>query len=82
MPGVATASLASRANILPHSLATFDASRHLCIGGLIFSEQAIVVVLKWCKTLQDRAKVATISISALGQSKPCPWRALREMLYF
>ena len=39
-----------------------------------------MVVLKWSKTLQDRVKVATISISALGQSKLCPWRALREML--
>ena len=67
-------------NILPHTVAIFDASRHLCTGDLIFSEQAIVVVLKWSKTLQDRAKVATISISALGQSKLCPWRALREML--
>ena len=38
------------------------------------------MVLKWSKTLQDRAKVVTISISALGQSKLCPWRALREML--
>ena len=67
-------------NILPHSLATFDASRHLCIGDLIFSEQVIVVILKWSKTLQDRAKVATISISALGQSKLCPWRALGRCL--
>ena len=67
-------------NMLPHSVATFDASRHLCIGDLIFLEQVIVVVLKWSKTLQDRAKVATIFTSALGQSKLCPWGALREML--
>ena len=49
------------------------------MGDLIFSDQAIVVVVKWSKTLQDRAKVATISISALGQSKLCPWRALKDM---
>ena len=67
-------------NILPHTTATFDPSRHLCVGDLIFSDQAVVVVLKWSKTLQDRVKVATISISALGQSKLCPWRALRDML--
>ena len=66
-------------NILPHTVATFDSSRHLCMGDLIFSDQAIVVVVKWSKTLQDRAKVATISISALGQSKLCPWRALKDM---
>ena len=50
------------------------------IGDLFFSEKAVVVVIKWSKTLQDRAKVATISISTLGQSKLCPWRTLSEML--
>ena len=39
-----------------------------------------MVVLKWSKTLQNRAKIATISILALGQSTLCPWRALRETL--
>ena len=39
-----------------------------------------MVVLKWSKTLQDGAKFTTIPISALGQSKLCPWRALKEML--
>ena len=32
------------------------------------------------KTMQDSAKVTNISISALGQSQLCPWRALKEML--
>ena len=67
-------------NILPHTVATFDGSRHLCVGDLIFSDQAIVVVLKWSKTMQGRARIATISISALGHSRLCPWTALKDML--
>ena len=67
-------------NILSHTVSIFDASRHLCIGYLSFSQQAVVVVFKWSKTLPDRAKVATISLSALGQSTLCPWRALGEKL--
>ena len=31
--------------------------------------------------MQDRARVTTISISALGHSRLCPWRALKDMLY-
>ena len=56
-------------NILSHTKSTFHASRHLCIGDLIFSQEVVVVVVKWSKTMQDRAKVSTISIPALSQSR-------------
>ena len=55
-------------NILPHSAAQFDSSRHLCKGDLYFAENSVVIVLKWSKTSQDRKKVATVTIPALGSS--------------
>ena len=61
-------------NILPHTINSFDASRHLCIV------DRMPLVVKWSKTMQDRAKVAAISLSALGRSQPCPWKVLKAML--
>ena len=41
-----------------------------------------MVVIKWSKALQDRAKVATVSSPALGLSLLCPWTAIENMLLF
>ena len=39
-------------NIAPHSLTSFDSSRHLCAGDLIFTKKFLKVILKWSKTIQ------------------------------
>ena len=67
-------------SILPHSLTTFDRTRHLCIGDIIFSDQGAVIVVKWTKTLQDRCKVASVSLPNLGASVLCPIAALKLLL--
>ena len=69
-------------SILPHSLAIFDKTRHLCVGDIIFSQQNAVAVVKWTKTLQDRCKVASVSLPNLGASLLCPIAALKKMLDF
>ena len=66
-------------NILPHSVKNFDISRQLCRGDLIFSQNSVVIIIKWSKTLQDRRNVATVTIPALGTSMVCPVKALRDM---
>ena len=68
-------------NILPHSAAQFDSSRHLCKGDLISSANSVVIIIKWSKTLQDRKKVATVTIPALGASPLCPLNALKKLLH-
>ena len=42
----------------------------------------MVVVVKWSKTMQGRAKVTTLSVLVLGQSHLCPWKALMVMFTF
>ena len=58
-------------NILPHSVASIDVSRHF------FSELGATVLIKWSKTLQDRTETRTIAIPALGI---CPIIAIKAML--
>ena len=66
-------------NILPHTMATFDITRQLCRGDLIFSPDTITVLIKWSKTLQNRTDTTTICIPALGTSPLCPYRAMALM---
>ena len=51
----------------------------MCKGDLILGESC-VIILKWSKTLQDRQKVTTVTIPALGASVLCPYKALITLL--
>ena len=66
-------------NILPHSVSTFDNSRQLCRGDVIFGQSKAVIVVKWSKTLQNRSKTATVSIPVLPHLPLCPVAALLAM---
>ena len=67
-------------NLLPHSRTSFDPTRQLCRGDLIFSSDTITVIIKWSKTIQNRRNTTTISVPALGRSPLCPYSAVRLML--
>ena len=68
-------------NVLPHSINTFDNTRHLARGDVIFSQDGALILIKWSKTIQDRKNFATIAIPDLGASSLCPIKALRLMFH-
>ena len=41
-------------NILPHTITSFDPTRQLCRGDVIFGQQHATIIVTWSKTLQDR----------------------------
>ena len=65
-------------NISPHSVASFDSSRHLTISDVFFTSKFLKIIIKWSKTLQTRDKVQVISLPRLKGSPICPHRALKE----
>ena len=67
------------ANVLPHSSAKFDVTRHLTRGDVIFGHQVCTVIVKWSKTLQDRKEITTVTLDVLGSSTLCPVSALKFM---
>ena len=67
-------------NLLPHSRSSFDPTRQLCRGDLIFSSDTSTVIIKWSETIQSRRNTTTICIPALGRSPLCPFKAIRLML--
>ena len=67
-------------NLLPHSRASFDPTRQLCRGDLIFSSDTITVIIKWSKIIQNHRNTTTICIPALGRSPLCPFKAICLML--
>ena len=67
-------------NILPHSVATFDNTRHLARGDFIRSGEGAVLLLNWSKTIQDRKSTVTIPLPSLGNSPLCPIKAINLMI--
>ena len=66
-------------NLAPHSLATFDHTRHLTGQDLFFSHKMVKVMVKWTKTLQNRDTVQVICLPKLKNSVICPFRALKAL---
>ena len=69
-------------NIVPHSSASFDISRHLTREDLKFSDSFAIIIVKFAKTIQFRDRIAHISIPALPGSMLCPVTALENMLAY
>ena len=66
-------------NLLPHTPNTFDITRHLARGDIIFTSFGAIVIIKWSKTMQNRKDTCTIAIPSLGRSEICPVNALKTM---
>ena len=58
-------------NVLPHSVKTFDNTRQLTRGDVIFTQQGAVLTVKWSKTIQDRKSFATVSLPYLSWALLC-----------
>ena len=67
-------------NILPHTVASFDYTRHLAKGDVIVAQDQVLLIIKWSKTMQNRQQIRTISLPMLGSSILCPVGALRALL--
>ena len=67
-------------NIAPHSLTSFDPSRHLCAGDLIFTSHFLKVILKWSKTIQDRNKIHLLSLPRVSGLNLCPYIACKQAI--
>ena len=67
-------------NIAQHSLTSFDSSRHLCAGDLIFTKCFLKVIIKWTKTIQARDKLHLLTLPRSRGLKLCPYQACRQAL--
>ena len=66
-------------NLAPHSILTFDPSRHLTGHDLFFTKKLVKILIKWSKTLQNRDVVQIISLPKVSNRVICPYRALRAL---
>ena len=66
-------------NLAPHSILTFDPSRHLTGHDLFFTKKLVKVLIKWSTTLQDRDRVQVVSLPKIANRIICPYRALKAL---
>ena len=67
-------------NLAPHSLSSFDASRHLTGHDVFFTKKLVKVLIKWSKTIQQRDTVQCITLPKLRDRSICPFSAIKELL--
>ena len=67
-------------NLLPQSVSSFDHTRQLAKGDVIFGQQGAVLVVTWSKTMQNRKEFTTIPLPDLQGGSLCPVTALRTLL--
>ena len=66
-------------NLCPHSLTSFDPSRHLTGADLVFTKKYIKVFIKWSKTMQTRDAVHILTLPCLVDKTLCPRSALKAL---
>ena len=67
-------------NLVPPSKNSFDITKHLCRGDILFQDSHAIVLIKWSKTLQTSKKGTFIIMPTLGTSPLCPVTALKAWL--
>ena len=66
-------------NLAPHSLTTFDPTRHLTGHDVFFSRSFVKLLIKWSKTFQTRDKVQCVTLPKLRDTSICPVVALKAL---
>ncbi len=66
-------------NLLPLSSQSFDITKQLARGDVVFSKSTAHVILKWSKTLQGK-QGRVIQLAAIPGSRLCPVQALSDFI--
>ena len=64
-------------NLCPHSLTSFDPSRHLTGADLVFTKQYVQV--KWSNAMQTRDAIHILTLPQFLDKKLCPRSALKAL---
>ena len=66
-------------NLVPHTRADFDHTRHLTGNDVFFTDKYLKVLIKWSKTMQTRDKVQCVTLPRLKIKLLCPFRAVKAL---
>ena len=66
-------------NLCPHSLGSFDPSRHLTGGDVAFTKDYVKLPIKWSKTMQTRDYVHILTLPCIPNKNLCPRTAIKEL---
>ena len=66
--------------MLPHTVVKFDATRHICVTDVMFSDTGAMITLTSSKTRQDRHNIDAMPMPKLGSAPVCLVTALKTLL--
>mgnify|MGYP001545517392 CR=1 FL=1 len=70
-----------KSNLLPPSLRTFSAFKHLTRGDFHFVPGAMVLTIPWSKTLQNKSDIMTIPIADVPQAVLNPVQIYKQFIH-
>ena len=76
---VAFFSFFRKSNLLIQSINLFDPSRHLCSSDAQFTEQGVVLTVRWSKVIQFWEKILRVPLPHIPNSVFCPSTSLLAM---
>ena len=68
-------------NLVPHSVSSFDPSRHLTGHDVFFTPKNVKLLIKWSKTMQSRDTAQCITLPKLQDPTICPYSALKALFH-
>ena len=72
--------MARKSNLVPDSEDTFDPKKQLTRNDITFNDRALLVNIKWSKTLQFGKREHVVPLLAQENSELCPVRAYKNMI--
>jgi integrase len=69
-----------KSNLVPVSSSAFDSTKQLTRGDVLVSSSALLVVIRWSKTVQFSQRVIKLPLTAIPSSPLCPVTAYTRMI--
>ena len=66
--------------MVPSSIRSFDARKHLCRGDVLVGQDGILVTFGWSKTNQFGKRTVLIPIPSIDNSILCPVLAYKKLI--
>ena len=69
-----------KSNVVPPSATSFDTSKHLTRGDIVFSQNKLIICFRWSKTNQFHSRVVHLPITHIPDSLFCPVQAFSNLI--
>ena len=72
--------MSRKSNLVPTSESNFDKNKQLCRGDIVISDDTLIILVKWSKTIQFGERKLRIPLASIPGNVLCPVYAYKNMI--